>query len=264
MGTFLASYKPALAALCMMAAAGAQAGEPIKDMNFKGKYEITWSGITLGRIYITAEEDANHYQMSIDTKTKGIGALISDAKQIVEVKGSVKDGGYVPAFYESRPQKDPDEDVVTLTYDEKGDLKTRARKKDDDPSWRPPVPTAEANTARDPITAAFMLRRTLYEAVATDKHEVSTRTYDGMRLAEMKLIRSVDARVAIMHKYRDCVNVAVRRIPINGYTPKELKKYNKGDPEIRIYFSKDAAFLPVRASAKTTIGELSMTLVELK
>jgi hypothetical protein len=58
------------------------------------------------------------------------------------------------------------------------------------------------------------------------------------------------------------VNVAIARIPINGYTPKELKKFKKGDPEIRLYFSNDAAFLPIRATAKVTLGELSLTMVE--
>lgn len=264
MVTFFTRYKSLLCVLCLACATGAAAAEPIKDLNFNGKYEIAWSGIPLGRIVLRISEDATHYQMSVDTKTRGIGAIISDTKQWAEAHGSVKDGVYIPAFYESRPQKDPHGDIVTLTYDEKGDIAKRVRTQDDDPTWRPPVPFAEVNTARDPITAAFMLRRALYQAVAENKREVSTRTYDGLKLATMKLMRDNDAKVAVMDNYRDTVNVQITRTPINGYTPKEIKKFNKGDPEIHLYFSKDAAFMPLRATAKIPVGELSMTLEELE
>lgn len=264
MVTFATRYKTILAALCMLATTDTSAAQPIKDLNFQGKYEIAWSGIPLGRIIIIAHENATSYQMSIDTKTKGIGAIISSAKQMVEARGAVKNGVYIPAFYQSRPQKEPDGDIITITYDDKGDISKRVRTQEDDPAWRAQVPVDAANTSRDPITAAFMLRRDLYKAMTDNRHEVSTRTYDGLRLATMKLIRDADARVAVMDNYRNTVNVQVTRTPISGYTPKELKKFNKGDPEIHLYFSDDADFMPLRASAKATIGELSMTLIELE
>jgi Protein of unknown function (DUF3108) len=123
------------------------------------------------------------------------------------------------------------------------------------------VPFASVNTARDPVTGSYMLRRALYAALPTSQNEVATKTYDGLRLATMKMVRDTNAKVAVMGEYKDTINVAITRTPINGYTPKELKKFKKGDPEIRIYFTNDAAFLPVRATAKTLVGELSMTLV---
>lgn len=267
MGTYSISYKPVILLLSLLlAASSAMAATPeIKPFILNGRYVIAWSGIPLGRILIEAHEDDSSYRMSIDTKTKGIGSLISDEARVITAAGSKKGvATYIPVAYKSRPHKADDHNTITLTYDKRGDITARVRENDDDPAWRPPVPNAEIDTARDPITAAFMLRRTLYNAIPLDTPEVSTRTYDGMRLATMSLIRAANARVEIMGEYQDTVNVAVKRVPINGYTPKELRKYNKGDPEIRIYFSNDAAFLPVRATAKTAIGELSMTLVELK
>ncbi len=260
-------YKSVLLLLSLLlATTQAQAAQPeISPFLLNGRYIIAWSGIPLGRIIIEAYEDDTSYRMSIDTKTRGIGALITDEKRVITVTGTKKGiATYLPVEYKSRPHKVGDNDTVILTYDKRGDIAKRDRKNDDDPAWRPPVPVEEINTARDPVTAAFMLRRTLYNAIPLDTPEVGTRTYDGMRLATMSLIRAANARVEIMGNYQDTINVAIKRAPINGYTPKELRKYNKGDPEIRMYFSNDAAFLPVRATAKTTIGELSMTLVELK
>lgn len=259
----LRTYKAACCLLSLMFAAAAQAEEPINPLVIKGKYTIAWSGIPLGRILIEAYEDDAGYRMSIDTKTKGIGALVSDEARVVSASGSkTADGTYLPITYHSRPHRKGEEDRTTLTYNAAGDIIKRERVPEDDPAWRPPVPFAEVNTGRDPITAAFILRRQLYAAMADNKAEVRMRTYDGRRLAEMKLIRSSDARVAIMDKYYESVNVGITRTPINGYTPKELKKFKKGDPAIHLYFTKDAEFLPIRATAKTAVGELSMTLSE--
>ncbi len=260
-----AGYKLSIAILCVTLAAPAAWGEqaPLSPFNISGRYRIAWSGITLGRINLIATEDATSYSMTIDTKTRGVGAIAGDEAQLVIARGSkTEDGTYIPATYESKPQKIlADSDIITLTYDEKGDIKNRLRTRDDDPAWRPPVPFAKVNTARDPITGAFILRRALYAATATEQNEVATKTYDGLRLATMKMIRTTNAKVDVMGEYKDTINVAITRTPIDGYTPKELKKFKKGDPEIHVYFTNDEAFLPVRASAKTLVGELSMTLI---
>ena len=248
--------------LCLSAPVLA-APEPLKPFNLTGRYTIAWSGITLGRIILTVREDGTSYAMSVDTKTRGIGAMISDEKRIVSTEGTKNEAGdYIPVRYHSAPQKKAEGDIVTLTYDAKGNIAKRERKDPDDPSWRPLPSNEEINTARDPITAALILRRQLYASLDTADSTISTRTYDGLRLAQMRLIRTLNSKVEVMGHYVDTVRVAVKREPINGYTPKELKKYKKGDPEINIYFSNDADFLPVRATARATIGELSMTLIE--
>jgi hypothetical protein len=254
-----------MALLCIGIAAPAFAADSsaLSPLILNGRYQVAWSGITIGRINLIAYEDAASYRMSIDTKTRGIGAIVSDEAQLVTAKGSkTSEATYIPASYDSRPQRNIDEeDTITLTYDAKGDISNRLRTRDDDPAWRAPVAFATINTARDPITATFMLRRMLYASLANGPNEVATKTYDGKRLAEMRLIRAANVKVEVMGSYKDSINVAVTRTPIEGYTPKELKKFKKGDPEIRVFFTNDSSFLPVRATAKTPLGELSMTLV---
>ncbi len=244
---------------CAQAADGA-----LSPLVLKGRYVIAWSGIPLGRIILTANEDATNYSMVIDTKTKGIGALISDEKRVISVEGAKTAADvYIPSRYQSRPHRKGERNTITMTYDAAGNIATRENDNEDDPAWRPPVPREEANTARDPVTAAFILRRKLHASFADKITDISTRTYDGERLATMSLIPAGDdARVEVMGAYVKAINVVVKRAPINGYTPKEIKKYKKGDPEIRIYFSNDEAFIPLRATAKVPLGELSMTLEE--
>jgi hypothetical protein len=260
-------YKAGIALLAWVALAPvASATEPaIHPLKLNARYNIAWSGIILGRVNVTADESDTAYSLTADTKTRGIGAIISDERKVATARGLKKGADtYIPVRYESRPLDDAGGRDVAINYKPDGTVKDRSRLPEDDPAWRPPVTHAQIDTARDPITAAFVLRRAVYQALADKKYEVSTRTYDGARLAEMKFIRAADARVAVMGKYVQTVNLGVTRTPIAGYTPKELKKFKKGDPEIRLYFTNDAAFLPVRATASTPLGELSMTLVRNK
>lgn len=266
MGTKYACCKPVFILLALLTTTppAHAVDAALLPLVIKGCYTVAWRGIPLGRINLDAAEDATSYRMVIDSKTRGIGALVSDAAQVITVLGrKTGEDSYVPVQYRSRPHDRNDHSVITLTYDETGAIVSRERENDDDPAWRPPVPPERINSAHDPVTASFLLRRKLYAALVSSSAQVGTRTYDGMRLAEMTLNRAANSRVEIMGRYIDSVNVIIRRTPIEGYTPKELKKYKKGDPEIHLYFSRDAAFIPVRATARTAIGELSMTLKEI-
>lgn len=237
--------------------------QPLSPLRLSGRYDLAWSGITLGRVRVQVMEDDTSYRFQIDTKTKGIGAIMSDEKSLITTEGRKNAAGdYLPSRYEFRPQKKGDDDLITLTYDDDGKLIQRVRVKDDDPRWRPPVPLDEASTAHDPLTVVFILRHLLHGAVAANQHEVSTRAYDGMRLFTMRVIRDGSGSIKIMDQKREVMLVDVKREPINGYTPKELKKYEKGDPAIRFYFTDDAELLPIAATAAIGFGTLSLTLVE--
>lgn len=251
-----------LSCLCLISTA-AKADEAISPLALNARYIVAWSGITIGRINIVAREDEKTYFMQVDTKTRGLGSLISDEASVVLAEGE-KDahGNYIPRRYKARPHRQGERNITELTYNESGDIVNRLRNPDDDPAWRAPVTFKQINTARDPITASFMLRRMLFAARENPAAMVSTRTYDGARLAEMKMIRAANAKVAVMGAYKNAVNVAVVRLPIEGYTSKEIKKFNSGDPEIHLYFSDDTAFLPVRATAKVLVGELSLSMVD--
>ncbi len=263
MGTFRTACKSTLCVFLLLAAHGAQAGgDALKPLQLKARYRIAWSGIALGRILIEAQEDASRYHMQIDTKTTGVGALITADRSLNVAHGRVAEGSYLPEKYESKPLGGTDHSITVLTYDAQGKIASRLRDPDDDPAWRPPVPFAEVDTASDPVTAAFTLRRALYAAMQNNMSEVSTRTYDGARLATMKITRQPNRTLEIMEKPQPVVDVTITRTPINGYSPKDLKKFKKGDPEIHLYFSDDADFLPLKASANAGFGDLTMTLIE--
>ena len=134
-------------------------------------------------------------------------------------------------------------------------------------SAAPVLPVTTAPLAPPQAPTAIRVFHVLNAALEQSSAPVvAIRTSDGSRLAEMKFAALADhARVTMPGDgYGDAINTIVTREPIAGYTPKEIKKYNAGDPIIHLYFSADAKFVPVRATVSLPIGELSVSLEEMK
>ncbi len=260
MGLNHRAYKIVMFIFATGAVFPAWSAEPLAPLSMEARYEVAWGGIPIGRIRLTATEAAGNYHMVVDTKTSGIAKLFSDEKRTAEVEGHGGAGQpYVPSSYKSLPQKEGDGRTV-IRYDTTGHIDSIDRTPQDDPKWRPLVPREQANTATDPITAGYTLRQKMHDSLP-NAHEFTMRTYDGARLAEMKFtLVNADETLEIMDKKISVVNMRVSRQPIIGYTPKELKKFAKGDPEIHLYFSNNARFLPVRATIESGFGQITATL----
>jgi len=238
---------------------------PLAPMTIKAKYIVDWNGITIGRINFTSEELAGRYHMMLDTKTSGVARIFSSEATFATAEGIITDDGkYIPQRFESRPIHDDDTRPRTvLTYDEAGKLKTRERNPDDDPAWRPPVTLERAAGSMDPASAGLAMRRLIHDHMAQEIRESTVRTYEGARLADMTVKVISRAHVDYMNEYHDAINTVVTRAPLEGYTPKEKKKFEEGDPTIHLYFSADAKMLPVKATVDAPFGEISATLVEI-
>ena len=267
MGTRITGYKILIGLMVLQGPAAYAADKPaaLAPLNLEAKYVVAWNGITIGRVNLTAKETAKLYSMNVDTKTHGIATIFNTERRIAEANGTVNNGRYIPARYASFPQGKDEGRRTTLTYANNGKISNRERVPDDDVTWRVPVPEAQVNNATDPVTAGFILRKQLHEAIEAGKSESMVKTYDGARLAEMRFtVIKPSAKVQVMDSYRDTVTTIVTRQPIAGYTSKEIKTFTKGDPVVHLYFSADDKFMPLRATVSTNFGELSATLTELK
>lgn len=238
----------------------------LSPLNYETKYEVTMGGLTIGRLRITALEDAFGYRMVVDTKTKGIVDFFAPLESVAIVKGAVVEGNYVPTLYTSKVLKDGNDKnrKVEIVYDVDGNIAKRSRVPGDDPKWRPVVSLKEINGAPDPMTGSFMLRSKLREAMARNERETSIITYDGARLVRMKAKVVSRARIKIQDKYVNAINTIITREPINGYTPKELKKFKAGDPVIHVFFSADERLMPLQATISLFYGDINATLTEYK
>ena len=264
MGISIRRNKAAFFALALLFTPPALAAVPsLEPMNYAVRYDVYWNNIPLGRVRITTHEDSFGYEVTVDTKTRGILALFDKQTSTASARGRVEENGYIPVEYRSRSADSDGARSTTLQYDSEGGLKSRARTPDDDPNWRKPVPTEQADTATDPITGFLRLRRAMHANIARDLRETHQRTYEGARLAEFTFTVISRARTEVMEEYHDSINIVPTRMPIAGYTPKEQKKFaEKGDPTVHVYFSADGRFIPLMAEAALPFGSLSARLTE--
>lgn len=216
-------------------------------------YRISWGGLPLGRIRVSANEDEGRYRMVVDTKSKGMVSMFSPFQTIAQVEGIKRDGRYVPQEYRTNAKKsdEGDDRMSLIRYDEEGHIIERIAKPQDDPRWRPIVPLEETTDATDPITCFIAIRALLVQNREQGVKETALRSYDAKRLAILKamLIPNPDPK-------KGAFATRITRIPLNGYTPKEWKKYRKGDPALTVWFSNDAYVMPTRLELDLMLGTI--------
>ncbi|MFZ4126186.1 MAG: DUF3108 domain-containing protein [Rickettsiales bacterium] len=239
------------------------AAPPLAPFPKEMRYRIAWNNIKIGRVIVETTQNPYSYRMVLDTKTTGLASLLSPLKSVTMATGRFYDEQIIPQEYQSRSESDEGKGRTShLTYDEEGVLATRDINPVDDPSWRPEVPLEEAREAYDPVTAFFVLRKTLYDNVNRRIKDTYVKTYDGRRLAEFQFKAVNNGTKMRDDKIVPVINTVAFRKPINGYTPKELKKFDEGDPKVHVYFSADKRFLPLEFEIYHWSGKITANLEE--
>lgn len=239
------------------------AAPPLANFPKEMRYRIAWNNIKIGRVIIETKQDSYRYRMVLDTKTTGLAKLFNPLESVTWAAGRFYDDHIIPQEYRAQSESDEGKGrTAYLTFDEEGLLTTRETNPVDDPSWRPEVPLEEAREAYDPVTAFFVLRKTMYENVNRRIKDTYVKTYDGRRLAELHFKAINNGTKMRNDTVVPIINIVVFRKPINGYTPKELKKFDKGDPKVHVYFSADTRFIPLEFEIYHWSGTITASLEE--
>lgn len=264
MGRLVSRYKAVvlLAALAVAAPASAQV-PTLKPMNYTLKYDVTFNGLPIGRIRITAHESEFKYSASVDTKTRGLMRLFDSTQSLLTANGRKDEGTFIQKDYSTRSTDDDSTKLTTIRYGMKGEIIKSERNPPDDPKSRAPVPLEEASEGVNPVTALLIARYRLRDYIAANQRKATIRTYDGARLADLTFTVHSRTNFEIMDKRMDVINTELTRNPIAGYKAKELKKFRAGDPIIHVYFSADERFLPVKADIAIRFGTISAELVSV-
>jgi hypothetical protein len=247
----------------MLGAPVAHAQEPpgLELLNGEYKYRIAWNGIKIGRVNFYFEENDTTYRVIVDTKTSGVLRLFHPLQSITTGNGRKADGRYIPEFYHANSNSEEGKGrVAKLHFNEEGLLKKRDVTPPEDPLWRPEVPLEELAGAVDPVTIFFVMRQEIARNLTYNIKTTSARVYDGRRLAEIS-VRAINAGTRLMDDaVVPMLNTIITRQPMNGYTPKEMKKFEDGDPVLHLYFSRDKRFMPIAAETYLRFGTISATL----
>jgi len=275
MGNIARPYKAmALASFILLAAGTAHAQVPVLEpFDHKLRYDVYWNNIPLGRIRLEGKEDSFGYTVSADTKTRGIVRMFDATQSVITASGRIAEPGddneltqktFYAHRYDSTSTNEDEVKTTTLRYGEDGVLTKVKRNPPDDPANRPPVPLEQASKGLDPLTAMLALRYQLRDNIALNERKTVMRSYDGARLADFIFTVVSRAQMEVMDEHREAINVVMTRTPIAGYKAKELKKYEEGDPTVHVFFSADAAFIPLGAEIKLRFGSISVKLTEME
>lgn len=253
--------------LCLlMLSSGAYARDAdvaLAPLNVSLRYNIYWNGLPLGRVRVQVDETSSTYHAVVDTKTRGLAEMFSPVRGYVVTSG-IKDimGEYIPTDYRSENKDDDKTAVTEISYSSEGDIAASKRTPPDDPAHRPPVAMEDLYGAHDPVSAFLMLRRNMMANLKAKQPETSVRTFDGRRLAEFTF-RAINPGTKMIHgKIVPMINMILTRKPISGYTEKELKKYDKGDPTVHVYFAQNGIFLPLSIEAQVMFGMIRCEIDE--
>lgn len=226
-------------------------------------YRIAWNGIKIGRVIIETSQNSYSYRMSIDTKTTGLAKMFSPLKSVTSASGRYYEGQIVPQRYSAHSTSDEGKDrTAKLSYDGEGTLIESVTEPKDDPSWRPEVSLEDAQHAFDPVTAFFVLRERMFMNVSRHIKDTTVSTFDGRRLADFTFKAVNNGTKMRDGKIAEIINSVVFRKPVQGYTPKELKKFDEGDPKIHVYFSADERFIPLEIEVYHWSGKITGSLEE--
>ncbi len=225
-----------LLALSSHSPAFAQANNvDLEPLNLTVRYNIYWNGLPMGRVRVKTEETSSRYQVTFDIKTRGLAEMFSPLRSYTTASG-IKNvqGDYIPTDYRAKTTDDGETKTTTLTYDSSGTIVGRERVPPEVEGHRPVVPLEDLAEAHDGVSAFLMLRKAFLSNLKRQQKETSVRVYDGRRLAEYTL-RAVNPGTKMIHdKVTGMINTVITRKPIDGYTEKELKKYDKGDPIVHV------------------------------
>lgn len=250
-----------IAAACAAVSAHAQAPPTLELLQGEYKYRIAWNGIKIGRVNFYFEETEQAYRVFVDTKTSGVARMFHALHSTTTGNGRKIEGRYIPEFYHANSNSEEGKGrVARLYFNAEGMLERREVSPPEDPLWRPEVPADELIGARDPVTAFFVMRQEMAATLAQDFKTTGAKIYDGRRLAEISVHAIHIGTQATHDDGTPMLATVITRQPMNGYTPKELKKFEAGDPAIHIYFSRDNRLMPLLAEAETRFGTISATL----
>lgn len=245
--------------LALACTAPAHAVSPLPEKLY---YRISWSGLPLGRIRVDTSETTARYHMVIDTKSKGVASVFSPFETVAQASGIISNGHYIPQRYESRANKSDEgkNRSTTILYDSNGRITERSyTPKADDPAWRPVVTIDKASAATDPITGFLAIRHMLRNHLAQGLKEANIQSYDGKRLATLTATHITSEGTT---GSSPIIVTRITRTPIDGYTPKEWKKYKAGDPTLTVWFADNASLTPLRLELELMLGSVIVELSE--
>ena len=215
-------------------------------------YKAYWGNIYIGDLF--AEIAGKQIRVAI--QSYGLVATISRYRSVTLGQFRMLPNGYIPEYFATQYRNRQGERRIALQYDSDGNLVKETVIPPDKRWKRPAVSEALKQHSVDPVTAFMVARWQLKKALEEGHTNIAFTMYDGRRLSrfDFTLLGRKDLTMG-KHTY-PVVIVRFLRHPVAGYTNNELQRMKGEEPEMVVYVTEDALFLPVRIDAKAPLGQV--------
>ena len=230
----------------LMGPATATAASPSQEV--RGTWFLSFSGVPFAKLWIAAGQDAASYRLTASFKSTGIARIFKKMKTLTQSHG-VRAGNRWQTLrygYENRDEQKS----TTLRYDAAGDLIERELIPEPAPHIRTPVPESQVRAVATVGSLLFDLQD-MMRSLGADGDRASLRLYDGKRLADLHLVRQRKEAL----NATPTIRVSASRDLIAGFSPKETKRYNEGDPTVIAWLRESDGF-PLAFEASLGFGTL--------
>ncbi len=215
---------------------------PLKD---EVSYKIYWNGIRSGKLWLYWEESDTAYRAQMQMKTSGLVRIFTKQLRKATVEGTKSCSAAVCTYTPVRAHWDVKykhkSRSVDIAYDAKGNVIHATVTPPDNRASRPDVPQESKNQSVDALTAT----QHLFFGVMSGMEDIAFKVYDGRRFTEYRFE---------LHDKEKSLYSASRK-PLGGYSDKEQKEFEKGDPPILMQIIPAHRF-PIAATAKTSLGQV--------
>lgn len=218
-------------------------------------YTLQWSGIPLGKAYMTWEETANTYKGRITIQTSGVASIFNIQKRTLETNGRIErhedTATYYPEFYRNLVKYKKKQRDMKIWFDAQGVESKYEVTPPDNRATRPEVSDIQRDKAFDILTAIMFARTN----IAKGEQNIQFQVFDSRRLTGIQLKKLPNTKVT---------SYLGSHTPDAGYTMKELKEYEDEEPDVTLEFKNNASIFPSRAFAKPMLGTIEAIVIPLK
>lgn len=228
----------------------------LPPLNIKGTYYFSWNRIPLAKLWIATEQNKTDYKFTGALKSSALTNIFRKVKALTTSKGIKRNGTWQALTFDNEARYSNDTKTIKLTFDKSGTLTKRELSHEDDPNYRPRVAKDALKGAITYGNALFVLRQSLHDALQTGQDSFIHYLFDGERLMQVTATINDDAEVEVDHKFVPAYKLSLERKLVSGFTHKEKKKYEEGEPLAYLYLSHDEMLLPIGMEIDMSLGNL--------
>ena len=228
---------------------------PLKPLEHAVRYGVVWSGIHVADLIVEAEETPGRYRMRAVIDTFGIANVAGQFASDNAVRGTMNPQEVFPREYVTRFNMRKQSRTITIRYDAAGKLLGETAEPPENREKRPEVPLNLKESAIDPLTAVYMVRARVQEAVIKGQQHFTVPMFDGRRRSDLEFTVEGVKTMNVRGRPMPVVVVWFTRKAVAGYTANEIRDLAKKEPRITLYLSTDGRLIPIYAEGTALLGK---------